>query len=79
MPLGFPISRNAAEFVGQVANLPHIRQRARLNQHRCPVAGKISGIAQGADAVFVPAAQNAYRSTSFLVSRSFWKSAFEMV
>ena len=64
---GYPISGNAAEFVGQVfnlrpiliglptrvqepprrvknppqvENLPHIRQRARLNRHRCPVAGK---------------------------------------
>jgi hypothetical protein len=24
----------------QVANLPHIRQRARLNQYGCPVVGK---------------------------------------
>jgi len=28
----------------QVANLPHIKPRARLNQYRCPVVGKVSGI-----------------------------------
>ena len=28
----------------QVANLPHIKPRAKLDQHRCPVMGKASGI-----------------------------------
>jgi hypothetical protein len=28
----------------QVANLPHIRPPARLNQYRCPIVGKVCGI-----------------------------------
>jgi hypothetical protein len=29
----------------QVANLPHIKPRARTNQYRCPVVGKLSDVA----------------------------------
>jgi hypothetical protein len=35
----------------QVTNLPHIRPRASLSQYRCPVAGKVSGVATGIPSV----------------------------
>jgi hypothetical protein len=45
LPTSLPKPPRRVDNPPQVDNLPHIRQRARLNQHRCPLAGKPSGIA----------------------------------